>query len=368
MSNDDEGDDILKLDATAEEDEFSAFLNEFEDEVLSKKEDKKNTKKEKKVRPPTEKKVVDGKKLRKKIKPKKATPPPAERRSSSPRLARSPGRRYFSPNRGKEGKFSPRRREDRGSQDRQRSNKSKDRDRTERSSKSKEKTVKETKVVESAAERAEREQREYEERLAKLPSPERERMEARRRKFEKKIDTNKKISLKKDKSDGDINFDLKKRNNKASADRDVKEDSPPVKRNVTDLRVQLHKKKRKAQDGEVADLNSKLKRKNPLMRSVSPSPEAPEVVEAEELEAVERSGRRKVVASKTLKKTIRHSEEESDRSPSPPSKLTTKRMKSSSGDSLGRRILVVRKEAASDPEDDFSITRTAKVSPNKGLK
>ena len=75
-----------------------------------------------------------------------------------------------------------------------------------------------------------------------------------------------------------------------------------------------------------------------------------------------------MVASKTLKKTIRHSEEESDRSPSPPSKLTTKRMKSSSGDSLGRRILVVRKEAASDPEDDFSITRTAKVSPNKGLK
>merc|ERR1712079_695374 len=121
-------------------------------------------------------------------------------------------------------------------------------------------------------------------------------MEARRRKFEKKIDTNKKISLKKDKSDGDINFDLKKRNNKSSADRDVKEDSPPVKRNVTDLRVQLHKKKRKAQDGEVADLNSKLKRKNPLMRSVSPSPEAPEDEETEELE--ERSGRRKVVASK----------------------------------------------------------------------
>merc|ERR1712218_332938 len=129
-------------------------------------------------------------------------------------------------------------------------------------------------------------------------------MEARRRKFEKKIDTNKKISLKKDKSDGDINFDLKKRNNKASADRDVKDDSPPVKRN------------------------------NPLMRSVSPSPEAPEDEETEELE--ERSGRRKVVASKTLKKTIRHSEEESDRSPSPPSKLASKRMKSSSGDSLGR--------------------------------
>ena len=167
VSNDDEGDDVLKLDATAEEDEFSAFLNEFEDEVLAKKEEKKKPeKKEKKIRPPTEKKVVDGKKLRKKIKPKKDTPPPADRRSQSPRLARSPGRRYFSPNRNRDGRFSPRRRDDRASQDRLRANKSRERDikSRERDNKSKEKMVsKDVKPVETAAERAEREQREYEE-------------------------------------------------------------------------------------------------------------------------------------------------------------------------------------------------------------
>merc|ERR1712242_340817 len=95
---------------------------------------------------------------------------------------------------------------------------------------------------------------EYEERIAKLPTPERERMEARRKKFDKKIDTNKKVSLKSDKSDGDVNFDVKKRNNRASADPDLDKDEDrrsrsPVRRNVTDLRVALHKK-RKAQEKE----------------------------------------------------------------------------------------------------------------------
>ena len=67
---DDGPDDFLKLDATAEVDEFSQFLNEFEDEVLDeskKKEAAVDVKKVKKDRPVTEKKVVDGKKLRKKV-------------------------------------------------------------------------------------------------------------------------------------------------------------------------------------------------------------------------------------------------------------------------------------------------------------
>ena len=70
-ADDDDGpDDFLKLDATAEVDEFSQFLNEFEDEVLDeskKKEAAVDVKKVKKDRPVTEKKIVDGKKLRKKV-------------------------------------------------------------------------------------------------------------------------------------------------------------------------------------------------------------------------------------------------------------------------------------------------------------
>ena len=379
VSHDDEGDDILKLDATAEEDEFSAFLNEFEDEVLAKKEEKKKPeKKEKKVRPPTEKKVVDGKKLRKKIKPKKETPPPAERRSNSPRLTRSPGRRYFSPNRNGDRRYSPRRREDRSSQERLRANKSRERDikSRERDNKSKEKAIrKDLKPAETAAERAEREQREYEERIAKLPSPERERMEARRKKFDKKIDTNKKISLKSDKTEDEVKFDVRKRINRASADPDKDDDRrsrSPVRKNVTDLRVALHKK-RKAQEGD-NDVGQKGKKANlnsnhPLMRSDSLSPvdKGMDDLDEEDFGPVKKSNRMVVPPKKSKS---RNSEEESDRSPSPPVKLSTKKRKSSGdiSDSLkNRRILVVRKGAEeSDQEEDFSITK--RMSPNKGLK
>merc|ERR1719422_2672444 len=359
VNNDDEGDDILKLDATAEEDEFSAFLNEFEDEVLSKKEEKKETvKKEKKERPPTEKKVVDGKKLRKKIKPKKASPPPPAKRSrsKSPRLGgRSPGRRYFSPNRGKDSRLSPKRREDRKSR--------------ERSSKSKEKSLADSKPSETAAERAAREQREYEERMAKLPTPERERMEARRKKFEKKIDTNKKISLKSDKGgDERVDFEVKKRGNKDNDDGVKDDNSPPVRRNVTDLRVQLHKK-RKAHDDKPEKPSLKSNNKHPLARSLSPSPDLDE----EDFGPVEKSDRRKVLAASdrnVLKTKMRHSEElDSDRSPSPLQKMLSRKRKSSgdSGDNVkGRRILVVRK--GDKEEDDLSITRTTNLSPSKGLK
>merc|ERR1712037_994606 len=102
-ADDDDGpDDFLKLDATAEVDEFSQFLNEFEDEVLDeskKKEASVEVKKAKKDRPVTEKKVVDGKRLRKKVKPLRLSPSPPRPRSpmrwpkSSER--RSPGGRYF---------------------------------------------------------------------------------------------------------------------------------------------------------------------------------------------------------------------------------------------------------------------------------
>merc|ERR1712037_52555 len=85
-ADDDDGpDDFLKLDATAEVDEFSQFLNEFEDEVLDE-----SKKKEA---------AVDVKKLRKKVKPLRLSPSPPRPRSpmrwpkSSER--RSPGGRYF---------------------------------------------------------------------------------------------------------------------------------------------------------------------------------------------------------------------------------------------------------------------------------
>ena len=119
----------------------------------------------------------------------------------------------------------------------------------------------------------------------------------------------------------------------------MKYESHPMKRNVTDLRVLL-RKKRKAQVGEIAVPNSILKRK----RSVSPSPEAQGTAEA-----------RKVVLYSEAS-----SEEETDRNLPTPSK----RVVSSSDSSLGSRFLVVRKDAGSD----FRITETAKLTPNKDLK
>ena len=119
----------------------------------------------------------------------------------------------------------------------------------------------------------------------------------------------------------------------------MKYESHPMKRNVTDLR-DLLRKKRKAQVGEIGDPNSILKRK----RSVSPSPKAQGTAET-----------RKVVLYSEAS-----SEEETDRNLSPPSK----RVVSSSDSSLGSRFLVARKDAGSD----FGITETSKLSPKKDLK
>merc|ERR1712110_919530 len=167
----------------------------------------------------------------------------------------------------------------------------------------------------------------------------------------------------------------KRINNRASADPDkgdVRRSRSPVRKNVTDLRVALHKK-RKAQEGDnnagqkvkKVDLNSK----HPLMRATSLSPVDKGMDDLDDEDFGPVKSNRMVVPPKKSK-NIRNSEDESDRSPSPPEKLVTKKRKSSGdvSDSLkNRRILVVRKGARdSDQEEDFSITK--RVSPNKGLK
>ena len=225
--------------------------------------------------------------------------------------------------------------------------------------------MKDSKSGESAADREDRERKEYEERMAKLPTPDREMMEARRKKFEKKIDVSKKISLKSDKTEEpDLRLDIRRRsgghkdNEKHS---EPKADSPPRKR-VTDLRVQLHKK-RKAHDGET-------EKKKALQDAVLVSPEP----EEEAFGPVERSGRRRVVApGARIKTKVNNSEDESDRSPSPLPKLHTRKMRNSGAninlqDSglKGRRILVVRKERNSSPEQE-NITEEPQ-SPRKGIK
>jgi len=224
---DDGPDDFLKLDATAEVDEFSQFLNEFEDEVLDeskKKEATVDVKKVKKDRPVTEKKVVEGKKLRKKVKPVRSPPRP---RSRSPRAGsplrwrksserRSPGGRYFvEERRGSRG--SPGRKRvgqspgvEPAAGGKRRSPNARSRSPEKRSSKPKERLGAPAKPKETALERKEREEKElkekkekeeqdYQERLSKLSTPEREIMEARKKKFEARSSVSEgktKISLK----------------------------------------------------------------------------------------------------------------------------------------------------------------------------
>ena len=267
----DEDDDELKLDATAEVDEFSQFLNEFETEVLDdkKKEAEKNgASKPKKERPVTEKKILDGKKLRKKIKPARASPLPRSplRRRHSP-SRRSPGAKYFSDKR--RDSSSPGRRRVSSPDVRRKERKSAEK----RSSKSKE--LKQEKTRESSEEHRARERKEYEDKLANLPSPEREVLEARRRKFEGRTtvtEAAKKISLKTSVSAPSLvkkgtetpEFDTGPKAKSAVRKPEVatlstaklggkkqesgggrKQESPePAKvSQVTDLRVRLHKKK-----------------------------------------------------------------------------------------------------------------------------
>merc|ERR1712098_808547 len=71
----------------------------------------------------------------------------------------------------------------------------------------------------------------------------------------------------------------------------------------------------------------------------------------------ESSGRRRVVAP-SRKIISKDSEEESDRSPSPPAKVPERN---------GQKKIVVLRKTTSSLKDDFSITR-APLSPSKGLK
>ena len=157
-------------------DEFSKFLDEFEDEVLTDKKSEEGRNPEKKPRPETERKIVDGKKMRKKMKVKRPengrTPslsPEGEywRRRQSP-VRNSPFQR--DPNsRGRNNRQSP------GGKNGERNSRPKDEKETNGEYK------------ESRAEWEERERKEYEERISKLPTPERERLEARRKKFQAKV-------------------------------------------------------------------------------------------------------------------------------------------------------------------------------------
>ena len=192
-------DDVLKLDATAEVDEFSKFLNEFEDEVLAdnSKDEPAAPPKVKKPRIQTERKTVDGKRLRKKV---KQPPPPDDRdidvrirpgdngegsdfrrKRSPPPYRKSPFRR--SPNaRARNSRQSPfGLNQDRNSRPKDPKSAESDRPKIETRREREERERREAEA------RRERERKDYEEKLAKLPTPERERLEARRKKFESKV-------------------------------------------------------------------------------------------------------------------------------------------------------------------------------------
>lgn len=258
-------DDVLKLDASAEVDEFAMFLEEIEEDLKEKKEVKKEEPKpepEKKARIETERKTVDGKKMRKKIKPKKERTPSFSDEESSTRNY-PPGHRFSQERRVSSGSRvfqEDRRRDSRGRED---NRASRGRDEDNRGSRGREgnngrnskgRDQGEEKK-ESSTERREREEKEYNEKLAKLDSPERERLEARRKKFENKgevaVSKAKKISLKRDTDEldeEDVRSRLSKKRPARSYQDDERDDwgdGEDVRKanNVTDLRVQLHKKK-----------------------------------------------------------------------------------------------------------------------------
>lgn len=404
-------DDVLKLDATEEVDEFSAFLDEFEDKVLAEKQANvsKQINKIKKQRPHTEKKTVDGKRLRKKIKPSKLTSPrpnssktPEMRRSVSPTRinsykyasGRSPaGRHYFSPSRDR-AYISPRRRKRTSSlspDSKKLSTRTKSspvgrnsKSPGSRSIKSKERgsKLKDVKPVETDAEKEEREKKEYEERLQKLPSPDRHVLEARRKKFESKGEINiaesKKISLKSEKKSLKMNDDISE--DELNADigdtLDMFDDqsfNKGGKSNVTDLRVQLHKKR------QGVDRSSDLVKGEERTTRPSTSPVSAltaEGLDDDDLGTVSQLGRRKVVPPGKAVGNRFLKNDESDKSPSPPPKKMIRKIRKSGDNtdnsgglsvSSGRRILVVRKDISREASpQDIKITKS--TSPTKEIK
>jgi len=404
-------DDVLKLDATEEVDEFSAFLDEFEDKVLAEKQANvsKQINKIKKQRPHTEKKTVDGKRLRKIIKPSKLTSPrpnssktPEMRRSVSPTRinsykyasGRSPaGRHYFSPSRDR-AYISPRRRKRTSSlspDSKKLSTRTKSspvgrnsKSPGSRSIKSKERgsKLKDVKPVETDAEKEEREKKEYEERLQKLPSPDRHVLEARRKKFESKGEINiaesKKISLKSEKKSLKMNDDISE--DELNADigdtLDMFDDqsfNKGGKSNVTDLRVQLHKKR------QGVDRSSDLVKGEERTTRPSTSPVSAltaEGLDDDDLGTVSQLGRRKVVPPGKAVGNRFLKNDESDKSPSPPPKKMIRKIRKSGDNtdnsgglsvSSGRRILVVRKDISREASpQDIKITKS--TSPTKEIK
>jgi len=366
-------DDILKLDATAEVDEFSKFLNEFEDELEDKKpaaavEEKPPTA-AKKTRIETERKTLDGKKLRKKIKVKKDRTPSLSPEGGRWRRGRreSPFRR--SPNsRGRNNRQSPfGKKAERGSWPRD--------DKVSREEEEKERREKE--------EQEERARKEYEERLSKLSSPERKRLEARRRKFDSKKEVSlsepKKISLRTESSElvlGPRRDELGPRRDLKRVDKedglsldtttdsvDVEEggeyrkrvreqsQSPPRKKHVTDLRVQLHKRKQAKESVENGSaLSTKRREPSPRRRNHSAerrdySPEVEEPDLDDEPPVLPMKGR---VIVPPVSSGGREEE-----SPSPPADRRNLQD--------NRRILVRRKSASSaSPEENAT-----KISPKK---
>lgn len=394
-------DDVLKLDATAEMDEFSKFLNEFEDTVLAEK--KKDGEEEEKVitkrpRIETERKIVNGKRLRKKVKtrepnggvedavgegcragaartpslspeggdtyntrhwPRRRTPPPSRRSSADWRT----GSNRVSPysKRGERGL--------RPTHDDSPLLIGKEADRRE------------AKQNDSATAAAEKERQEYEERLSKLSTPEREKLEMRRKKFEskKEIKTTqpKKISLRTESneqqtvlplpgqrreqrrlsSEEGVSLDISdtldmfdEPEEQAMVDRrkrslDLVGRSPPKKKQFTDLRVQLHKKKQAklAEDPKAGQLL-------PIRKSLQDVEQENNRLQKEEVEEEEEEpippfkGRIIVppVKSKRSGSADTRLLAVSDESPSPPTK--------------DRRVLV-RKVSSNQDETDLNDTK-----------
>lgn len=471
-------DDVLKLDATAEVDEFSKFLNEFEDELRTEKkaavppaaaaaapavaaasaggpaEDTAN-KAAKRSRPETERKVVDGKRLRKKVKAVKnreLTPSMSpeggeayhhrrqsplrfdsfnrspirgsrvggrssadrrgpevrtDRRLEPGRLERRPDERRLDERRTNERRADERRlderrlderrlderrpdekrpgdrwQEDRSSEGRRRDGGSQPTDRRSQESN--------VEPKESLEEREARESREYEERLARLSSPERQRLEARKKKFlnkgEVKADKPTKILLKSSneepstgttrrieqvakrrelerlESDEGLSLDISD-----TMDMFTEEPVKPAKAApVTDLRVRLHKKmKMKEQQQPPApphhqqqELTSQGARERLKRARQTDQPQLGEEEEEEDmLGPVEPSNKRRVVPPGSSA-----TRSEDDGSPSPPP-----RTRQSSGDT--RRVLVVKESSVSVSPTAAEIRILTGSSPRKsGIK
>jgi len=366
-------DDVLKLDATAEMDEFSKYLNEFEDEVLVDKKKEEVKQPVKKERIVTERKIVEGKRLRKKVKPENACS-----KHRTPSLSPEGGKwRRRSPGRKSPFRKDPGSREERrslpnswSSRNNRQSPLTKN---AERNSRGRDwRKEEEEKKEQERRDREEKERQEYEEKLKNLSEPEREKLEARRRKFESKGlikgKEPKKISLRTasdtaEKGEQDQEVDSWKRDRRSQdtlesqagqetrkRDRDQVQ-SPPRKKQVTDLRVQLYKKqKQKQQEHQEEPKEVYNSRRKSRTKSREPSPDLEPQLDPDldpdldldlELDDLDSFSKDRIIVPPQKSEKV-----EDERSPSPPPRDS-------------RRILV-RKETNSTTQ-----IKPAKISPKK---